>query len=69
MVQKYRVSVDYMDGTSDTVWQGSCSEGKMEKLFHGAIMDQKAKYEVDKKSCFVRVYNQEDNVIRQETFH
>lgn len=69
MTEKYRVSVDYFDGTSNIVWNGVCSKGKVEKVFHSAIIEQKAKYETDKKSCFVRVYDKDDNVIRQETFH
>ncbi len=69
MVEKYRVVIDYYDGTSDNVWKGACSKEKVEKVFHDAIKDQMAKYKIDKKSCWVRVYDKDDNVIKQETFH
>jgi 8-oxo-dGTP diphosphatase len=66
---KFTLSVDYKDGARDMLWQGSCSTVEIDRAFNKAIRDQCDKYDKDKRPCYVRVYDKDNNPIRQETFH
>ena len=70
MESKHRFNIVKCEGDLEIrIWSGRCTENEMRRRFDAAIREQIIKYDIDRKPCQLRVYDEHGILIAQETFH